>query len=360
MTQFRIEPVSPTQGDPVTGAFVFSPPPALPAQPRFVVTRDARENTTLGPHGWTVTSRGLRPRRIEKRGQELWVLFGPEVSYHVLADTPVEVRLTETEISGTDIWPRIPRGNPPPAPARGDDFDWPTEGLGEPAAAPPPPPPPPRVVAPVVVTPLPPPPPVVEPPVVEPPVVVSPPPPPSRSWLYAVLALLVVGAVGGGWYWAHRPTPPGPVVVTPPPTPPPAAPCADAAAILARTCDNAALAALPPPEQTRLAGELLRHGGAEANNKAIALLNAATAKGHPPAMLALAKLYDPNTPPAAESVGAANPDRALDLYEQAASGGLAEAGTAREALVGKLKQEAAGTGDAAERAKKSLIGAGVQ
>ena len=151
--------------------------------------------------------------------------------------------------------------------------------------------------------------------------------------------------------------PPGPVVVAPPQ---PGAPCADVAAILARTCDNAALAALPPPEQTRLAEELFRHGGAEANNKALALLNAASAKGHPPAMLALAKLYDPNTPPAAEPVSAANPDRALDLYEQAASGGLADAGTAREALVAKLKQEAAGTGEPAESAKKTLAGAGVQ
>ncbi|WP_282572071.1 hypothetical protein [Roseomonas acroporae] len=116
--QFRIEKVDDPTGQ-VTGALVFSPPPALPPEgARFVIERFGRENNLLGPHGWAVSSTGLRARQVEKRDDELWVLFGAEVSYHVLPDTAVHVRLLGTGAEGSDIWPPIPRGTAPPAPPR--------------------------------------------------------------------------------------------------------------------------------------------------------------------------------------------------------------------------------------------------
>ena len=86
--EFRIAQITDDPRGVLTGAFVFSPPPHLPDVPRVMVERFGAENTKLGLHGWAVDSKGLRPRVVEKRGAELWLCFGAEVSFHVLPNTP--------------------------------------------------------------------------------------------------------------------------------------------------------------------------------------------------------------------------------------------------------------------------------
>ena len=356
-TQFRIAQITDDASGVLTGAFVFSPPPQLPDVPRVLVERFGGENTKLGPHGWAVDSKGLRPRVIEKRGPELWLCFGAEVSFHVLPNTPVRISIPGTELEGTEIWPPIPRGKAPPADIPVDDAPWP-----EPAKAAPPPPPPP--------------PPPTKPPVVEePPAVVAPPPPPpppppeekkrgSPMPLIAGVVLLLLAGGGAAW-WFTRPQPePPPQQQAAAPTPPPAPvspDCAEAADILSGKCGPDKLRTLPPQEQTRLAEALLGMAGERrAADMAVVLLGTAANANHPQARLALGRLYDPISFRDGGPLRAANPERALDEYGRAAEAGLADAKTAREALVAKLKQEAAGTDPAADRAKAALRAAGIE
>jgi hypothetical protein len=363
--EFRIAQIADDPRGVLTGAFVFSPPPHLPEVPRVLVERFGAENTRLGPHGWAVDSPGLRPRLIEKRGPELWLCFGAEMSFHVLPDTGVRVSLVGTDVVGEGFWPPIPRGKAAPADIPTGDDPWPEPEAPKPPPPPPPPPPkakPPEDDATVIVAPPP-----VPPPPAPPPVTANPPPSPPvivdrRPWPLIAAALILLVAAGGAAWWFLRPEPP-PVQVatpTPPPPPPPANPdCAEAADVLSGKCALDKLAALPPPEQTRLAEALLKQGGSRANSIGTALLTAAAAAGHPPARLALAKLYDP----ANARDGAPlrpNPARALAEYAAAAEAGLAEAKPARDALVARLKQQAAGA-DAtlAEAARDALRAAGI-
>ena len=364
---FRIAQINDDPKAVLTGAFVFSPPPQLPEVSRVLVERFGAENTRLGPHGWAVDSKGLRPRRIEKRGAELWLCFGAEVSFHVLPNTPVRISILGTDLEGTEIWPPIPRGKAPPADIPDDDAPWP-----EPAAAAQPPPPPPPADEPTVIIrpqPLPQPPPPAPPPP-------SPPlPPPARrgSPLPLILAVLVLLLAGGGaaWWFLRPPPDPQQAVVTPPvpaPTPAPtplpapvATPdCAEAADVLSGKCSPEKMIALPPAEQTRLAEALLRLSERRAGDLAVSLLSAASSRhNHPIAQLALGRLYDPATFKTGGPLSAPNPGRALDLLGRAAEGGLADAKTVREALVARLKQEASGTDAAADRARATLTAAGI-
>jgi hypothetical protein len=372
---FRIAQINDDPRGVLTGAFVFSPPPQLPEAPRVLVERFGAENTRLGRHGWAVDSRGLRPRLIEKRGSELWLCFGAEVSFHVLPNTPVRITVPGTALEGTEIWPPIPRGKAPPAGLEDDDAPWPEppEEARKPEPKPeerkealPPPkqqeePPPPvreleRVRAPVT------PPPATPPPVTPPPITgdppAPPPPPPGPRWgLLAGLALLLLAGGGAAW-WFLRPPPAGPV---PPPQPEIEA-CAAAADVMRGSCTPAQMAALPPEAQTRLAEALLALPERQAGNVAVSLLSEATTRhSHAPAMLALARLYDPASFRQGGPLSAPNPTRALELYGRAAAAGLAPATAARAALVERLKQEASGTDPAlAERAKAALAAAGVQ
>jgi hypothetical protein len=364
---FRIAQINDDPRGVLTGAFVFSPPPHLPEAPRVLVERFGAENTRLGRHGWAVDSKGLRPRRIEKRGSELWLCFGAEVSFHVLPNTPVRITVPGTELEGTEIWPPIPRGKAPPADLEDDDAPWPEP---PPEATQPEPkpeerkeePPPPKQQEEA-------PPPIREPerirePVTPPPVTGDPPPPPPgdprppgpRTALLAVLALLLLAGGGAAWWFLR---PPGADRVPPPPE---AEACAAAADVMSGRCTPAQMAALPPEAQTRLAEALLALPERQAGNVAVSLLSEATTRhNHAPAMLALARLYDPASFRQGGPLSAPNPTRALELYGKAAAAGLAPATAARTALVERLKQEAAGTDPAlAERAKSALAAAGVQ
>ena len=364
--EFRIAQITDDPRGVLTGAFVFSPPPHLPEVPRVMVERFGAENTKLGLHGWAVDSKGLRPRVVEKRGAELWLCFGAEVSFHVLPNTPVRINIVGTDIEGTEIWPPIPRGKAPPADIPADDAPWP-EPKAEappppapaPAPAPPPPPPaPPTEQATVIIQPkreeAPPPPP--------------PPPPPAKRGapviaIVAALLVLLVAAGGAAWWFLWPPS--APIQQAAAPTPPPAPPspdCAEAADVLAGRCTPEKMIALPATEQTRLAEALLRHGERRAGDMAVSLLSAAASRhNHPAARLALGRLYDPLTFKQGGPLSAPNPARALDEFAKAAEGGLADGKTARDALVAKLKQEAAGPdADAAERARSVLAAAGIQ
>ncbi len=361
--EFRIAQIADDPRGVLTGAFVFSPPPHLLEVPRVLVERFGAENTRLGPHGWAVDSPGLRPRLIEKRGAELWLCFGAEMSFHVLPDTGVRVSLIGSDVVGEGFWPPIPRDKAPPADIPRGDEPWPE--AKPPKAAPPPPPPPkptqPEDDATVIVAP----PPIPPPPVAAP---IAPPPAQRGSPVPLIAALLVLLAVAGGaaWWFLRPEPPPAPVEATAPAPPPPPAPaspaspdCAGAADVISGKCSLDKLRALPQSEQTRVAEVLLQQGGAQANSIATALLTAAAAANHPPARLALARLYDP----ANARDGAPlrpNPERALSEYAQAADSGLAEARTARDALVARLKHQAAGADTTlAEAARAALRVAGI-
>ena len=175
--------------------------------------------------------------------------------------------------------------------------------------------------------------------------------------------LLLVIAGGAAWWFMFRE--PGPVqeAVAPTPPPAPASPdCAEAADVLSGRCTPEKMIALPATEQTRLAEALLRQGERRAGDMAVSLLSAAASRNnHPAARLALGRLYDPATFKPGGPLSAPNPARALDEFTKAAEGGLADARTARDALVAKLKQDAAGPDAAvAERARSILTAAGIQ
>ncbi len=185
--------------------------------------------------------------------------------------------------------------------------------------------------------------------------------------LIAALVVLLLAAGGGAYWWFFLRPPPGPVqeaVVTPPAPPPPAPAspdCAEAADVLSGKCSPEKLRTLSPAEQTRLGTALARMGDPRAGNLAVALLGTAAAGNHAPARLALARMYDPISFRPGAGLREPNPTRALEEYSKAAEAGLAEAKTARDALVTKLKQDAAGSDTAAaERARSALAAAGIQ
>jgi len=175
--------------------------------------------------------------------------------------------------------------------------------------------------------------------------------------------VLLLLAGGSAAWWFLR-TPAAPVQEAAAPAPPaPASPdCAEAADVLSGKCTPDKLRGLPPTEQTRLAEALLRHGEARAGNLAVSLLSvAASSHNHAQARLALGRLYDPATFKPGGPFSAANPGRALDEFGRAAEAGLAEARTARDALVARLRQDVAGTDPAAaDRARAALAAAGIQ
>jgi hypothetical protein len=342
--RMRIEPL-PGREDEITCALVFAPVTQTPAAPLLLIQRPDAQDGVLGRRGWAVASNGLRPRQVERRGDELWAMFGSELSWHVQRGTPIAVRERDGELAGRAIWPAIARGRQPAMPASEEEDSLP------PPARPAPPP-----VAPPVT-------PSVVPPVAPPP---TPIPPPEQArtgggarWLLALLPLLLIGA-GGGYWWMNRaeapPPAPSPAPVATPT--PPADPCLDLATILT-ACPRERLATLPPEVQTRLAEGLLGMEGRPALGLGLSLLITA-ANRHGPAQLALARLYDPAHFRPGGAVSAANPARALDLYRDAAAASIAGAAEARSTLVERLRREAVGEGEAAARARTVLRQAGIE
>ncbi len=358
--RMRIEPL-PGRDDEVTCALVFAPVSQAPRAPLLLIQRPDAQDGVLGRRGWAVASNGLRPRQIELRGEECWAMFGSELSWHVQRGTPISVRERDGDLAGRAIWPAIARGRQPAMPNEEEDQTM----VSRPTPAPVPPP----VAAP---------PPMVAPPPVSKPVVEPPPPlirPPEQAlpshavrwpWLLVLLLLVAAGA-GGAWWWTNRPVAEpvaqvAPPVVAPPVVTPPAMveadPCLDVATVLT-ACPRERLATLPPEVQTRLAEGLLRLEGRPALGLGLSLLITA-ANRHGPAQMALARLYDPGSFAPGGAVSAANPARALDLYRDAAAANLPGAAEARAALIANLRQDAAGEGAAADRARTVLRQAGIE
>lgn len=345
--------------DGMKGAFVLRPIPPLAALPRVLV---AREGGFLGPHGWGGAARGLLPRDVERHADELWLLFGPEVAHYVRPGEPVQIEVIGTSLRANAIWPAMARGTAPDVVYDDEDAERALrEKLGVTPATPPAPPPRPQpadddtVIArsppPVAPSPLPPPP---------APVATFPPPhkpqPPTRWPLLLLLLLVALGAAG--WFgWQHRaqllallPQP----APSPPREEPTEDPCLIIGRILAGDCPRERLAELPPAQQARLGLGLAAHGGAEATDLAVRLLNVAAARGAAQAQLGLGRLYDP-----ARAGGPIPPDpeRAVDLYRAAAEN-EAEARAALATLLAWLRRQAEGQGPEAERAQDILRRAG--
>ncbi len=335
----------PGQGDQLTCALVFSPVTAAPEAPIVVIERQDAKEYMLGPRGWAVSSNGLRPARVELRGEELWLMFGSLVSWHVERGTPVSVRELVSGLAGKAIWPGIPRGREP-TPVVEDDAPRVVPSAAQISAPPPPsdskPPSPPEL----------PPGPAVGPTQEDP----TGGDPTSFPWAPAALALLVLAGAGGAWWWRTWPGP----EPTPQPQAVPPSPCLDLATVLTPACPRDQLAALSPPEQLRLAEGLMRQENRQAQGMALSLLVTAAANGHGPAQLALGRLHDPASVRHGGPVTRADAGRALDLYRDAAGGGVPGAAEARAALVAALRSTAAGEGAEAERARTLLRQAGIE
>ena len=137
--------------------------------------------------------------------------------------------------------------------------------------------------------------------------------------------------------------------------------CADIANVLDGTCSRGQLVEVPPEQATRLASNLLRHGGDTANQLALALLQQAWTSDHyAQARLELAKLYDPMSFAKHGPLTEPNAVRALELYEGAAAAGVVEAAGLRARLIGRLRSEAARNGPSAQGAGDALRDAGIR
>jgi hypothetical protein len=362
----RIQAVT-GQGDGLTCALVFSPVDRMPQAPRVLIERPDAKEGVLGRRGWAVASDGLRPVQMELRGQELWLMFGSEVSWHVQRGTPIAVKEKELGLAGKAIWPGIPRGRQPTMPTEEEQAaelqSRPATPQPEqtPLPRPTPAPAPAEEDATILRKPRPPEP---EPP--RPPErPVQPAPGPGRAPWLLLLVLLLAGGGAAGWWLYGREDQQAPVAAPAPttlpvPAPGPSAdPCLDLASVMTPACPPDRLAALPPPEQLRLAEGLLRQDSRQALGLALRLLIAA-ANTHGPSQLALGRLYDPASFRPGGAVPSANPGRALDLYAQAAAQETPGAAAARQALVALLRQEAAGQGEAADRARTILRQAGAE
>ncbi len=350
--------------DGMKGAFVLRPVPPLTALPRVLV---AREGGFLGPHGWGGAARGLLPRDVERHADELWLLFGPEVAHYVRPGEPVQIEILGTDLRANAIWPAMARGTAPDVIYDDEDAERALRDKlrGTPPASPPAPPPPrpapppaddatiiARTPPPLAPTPAPAPAPTQVAPVPAP----HEPRPPARWPLFLLLALVVLGLAG--WLaWQHRERL---LALLPQNTPaepadePTDDPCLVVARVLAGDCPRERLAELPPAQQARLGLGLAAHGGAEALNYAVALLNVAAARGEARAQLGLARLLDPARPDARLE---RDPQRAVELY-RAAADNEPEARAALATLLAWLRRQAEGQGPEAERAQEILRRAG--
>ncbi|CAH2603539.1 conserved protein of unknown function [Rhodovastum atsumiense] len=397
MTGFAIRPLADPGDREISGALVFSPAPEITGPVRFSIERFNCDLTVLGAEGWMAGAPvALQPRRVERRGDALWVLFGRDVSNWVIPHEPVRVRLLGTEIMGEDIWPAIARGTgkgapPPPtttreapvvpprndpptaAPRQADGETGRTRPAQERGAAPATDAPRPPVDPPPTASPWPQvgPRPVVTPPADQLPRVTAPSGLRGSLWWLvpgATLPVLVAITIAvRAWY----PREPGPVLQAangpqasagiPAPPPPVRAPETFDACVTAETrrlsagCPEEYLRELPAERLTRIALQLAASGDADARATAFRALVGITGRtSFGPAELALARMYDPASFAANPALRAPNPQIALCLYRNAASGQAPGAEAARQALVTRLRTTAASGGPEATTAQAAL------
>lgn len=295
-------------------------------------TREGFGADSLGPDGWQVAAGHLTPIEIEHEGATLILVLGPEAAEH-LQPGPVRLGIAALNIDQVVIWPDIP----PALSDRRDGFGAQRTGARGPRRIPPRQQPKPKAAkeedATVVIRAAPPPPPPT--PIVQPPP--APPilPPETQrpaSRLPLIAALLVLLAAGGGAAWWFWPA----VESAPPPTPPVAVDPTENATVAEIAAMN-----LPPERIMAIAG---RRQATNRHGDALLLLELAAERRHPPALAALARLYDPATFTRGGALSQPNPIKAAELWREAERAGDTSAPAARAALRQAL-ENAARNGD---------------
>ncbi len=303
------------------------------------IAREGFGADSLGPRGWQVAAARLAPVAAADLGAHLVLILGPEVVEHLEAG-PIRLGLPEIGLSQVVMWPDIAplpaakrtgfataqrpaRIATPAPPLRGPGPLPAPRPLRAPAAdatimvARPPP------VMPAATTPAP-----------------DPTAPASaaqrRAPIYA-LALMLVAALGlGGWLYQDAmmgvfTRQPAPVAVVAQPAPPGGDPL--------DTATPAQLAAMTlPPAQILAVAERRQARGQ--HQDALLLLELAATQNHPPAISALARLYDPTSFTPGGALSVPNPGKAAQYWRAAEQAGDPAAAPARRALRERLQAAA--------------------
>ena len=325
---------------------------APPADPAFRIIREGYPTPNLGRRGWQVAEERLKPVATLNEGGRVVLVVGPSVTTYLEVE-PYLFALPEAGVEAALFWPDTI-----------DIFDGPIpEGPEMPADDPPPPSPAPRPARPdadaTVIQRLP----IAEPAPAPPPPAPPPPPPPAPKppinggggskvplILGAVLALLL--AAGGATWWVmSQPTPPpvppptptpapspapSPPPAPPTPPPPPAPVWPDGTDALS-PADIAARA----PNPAGITAVAQRRLDAGKFDDAIPLFEEAAARGDTQAMMAMARMLDPNSFQPGRGFRNPDPRAAARYYRDAARAGEPTAEAARATLRTWLEQQAA-------------------
>lgn len=293
----------------------------------------------LGEPHWVAGERWFRPDVVRPEGTALTFELGPALSWRLKPHATYLLHLRDgagARVEDRLAWPavRLPSTPPDPEPA-------------VPAAPPPPPPPAPEppgddlaafAVLAAGAPPSPEPPPVEEQvqererrPVTE--------PTGGRSYVLPLaLALLVLVVAAGGAYWWYANRTPSPQVAQ--------APAQDSIPLTLQGARDYLTKQKPPAADA--AREAARFQAAGQADAAFLLYREAARGGDVPSMLAIARMYDPDTFKQGQGpVAKADPDEASTWYEMAANKGDV---SAMQRLSTLLKNSQVTRPDAAERA----------
>ncbi|WP_431282631.1 hypothetical protein ACQW02_25035 [Humitalea sp. 24SJ18S-53] len=290
------------------------------------IAREGFGADSLGPRGWQVAAARLAPDSAFDQGAHLVLILGPDVVEHLEAG-PIRLGLPEIDLTQVVMWPDIA---PLPAAKRAGFATARRAARAERPAPPlrgPDPLPAPDTDATVVIS---------RPPPVMPPSTMPPPDPaapasPSRrrAPIYALVMMLVAAASLGGWIyqdemmglWAQ------PEQVVPPVADP------------LDTATPAQIAAMNLAPAQILAVAERRQARAQ-HQDALLLLELAAAQNHPPAISALARLYDPASFTQGGALSVPNPAKAAQYWRAAERAGDPAAAPARAALRDRLSAAA--------------------
>lgn len=284
------------------------------AAPAVTFKREGFGTDSLGPDGWQVASGALEPIEAVTEGDALVLVLGPEAAEH-LPPGPVRLGIPALGIDQVVAWPDIP----PALAERRGGFDA-RRGTAAPRRAPPR-----KVVEPDTTVVIPPPaPPAPIPAPSAPPIRApeTPAPAPRRAPILALAALLLLagGGAAAWWFW-----PPAAQIATDPTEP-------------ATPAEIAAMGL--PPE--RILAIAQRRQATNRHGDALLLLELAGEARHGPALVALARLYDPASFAPGGALSAPNPVKAAELWRAAERAGEPVAAAARAALRTRLENAARG------------------
>lgn len=295
--------------------------------PAVSFTREGFGADSLGPDGWQVATGRLAPIEATEEGDALVLVLGPEAAEH-LQPGPVRLGIPALGLDQIVIWPDIP----PAVSGRRDGFGAQRRAEAAARRIPQKTAPKPADDATVIVRP---PDPAVAPLPETPPI--PPPEHPSRTASRLPLLLLLgfavaAACVAGFMLWPPAGPPP---VATAPAQPAPAQPAADPT----ETATPAEIAAmrLPPARVTEIAQRRAARGR---HGDALLLYELAAESQHAPALVALARLYDPASFAAGGALSAPNAVKAAELWRAAERAGETGAAAPRAALRQRLEAAA--------------------